>query len=138
MYSSRKSNRFPTSSRRFRGDRAQHSYLVAANEATPYARSTILTRLSPVFPFNLLNYAYGVTQVSLRGYFFASWLGMLPGTVMYVYLGSLAGSLATIGTEASPSGTLQWTVRIVGFLATVGVTVYVTRIARRALREKVA
>ncbi len=98
----------------------------------------LLTRLSPVFPFNLLNYAYGVTRVSLRGYLLASWLGMIPGTVLYVYLGSLAGSLATIGTGASPSGALQWAVRIVGFLATVSVTVYVTRVARRALREKVA
>ena len=56
-----------------------------------------LTRLSPVFPFNLLNYAYGITRVSLRDYFFATWIGMLPGGVMYVYLGSLAGSLATLG-----------------------------------------
>ena len=49
-----------------------------------------LTRLSPVFPFNLLNYAFGLTQVSLKDYFLASWIGMLPGTVMYVYIGSLA------------------------------------------------
>ena len=48
-----------------------------------------LTRLSPIFPFNMLNYAFGLTQVSLRDYFFASWIGMMPGTVMYVYLGSL-------------------------------------------------
>ncbi len=53
-----------------------------------------LTRLSPVFPFNLLNYAFGLTRVSLRDYFFASWIGMMPGTLMYVYLGSLAGDLA--------------------------------------------
>jgi uncharacterized membrane protein YdjX (TVP38/TMEM64 family) len=50
----------------------------------------LLTRLSPIFPFNLLNYAFGVTQVSFRDYFFASWLGMFPGTVMYVYLGTAA------------------------------------------------
>ena len=56
-----------------------------------------LTRLSPVFPFNLLNYAFGLTRVSLRDYFFASWIGMMPGTVMYVYLGSLAGDLASVG-----------------------------------------
>ena len=51
----------------------------------------LLTRLSPVFPFNLLNYAFGLTRVSLKHYFFASWLGMIPGTMMYVYIGSLAG-----------------------------------------------
>ena len=50
-----------------------------------------LTRLSPVFPFNLLNYAFGLTRVSLSHYVIASWIGMMPGTVMYVYLGSVAG-----------------------------------------------
>ena len=55
-----------------------------------------LTRLSPIFPFNMLNYAFGLTQVSLRDYFFASWIGMMPGTVMYVYLGSLAGSTLNV------------------------------------------
>jgi uncharacterized membrane protein YdjX (TVP38/TMEM64 family) len=54
----------------------------------------LLTRLSPVFPFNLLNYAFGLTQVRVRHYFFASWLGMIPGTIMYVYIGSLAGGRA--------------------------------------------
>ncbi|MFN9672787.1 MAG: TVP38/TMEM64 family protein, partial [Microcystis sp.] len=57
----------------------------------------LLTRLSPIFPFNLLNYAYGVTGVSLKDYLLGS-AGMIPGTIMYVYIGSLAGSLATIGT----------------------------------------
>jgi uncharacterized membrane protein YdjX (TVP38/TMEM64 family) len=57
-----------------------------------------LTRLSPVFPFNLLNYAFGLTQVKLKHYVIASWLGMLPGTIMYVYIGSLAGDLATLGS----------------------------------------
>lgn len=51
----------------------------------------LLTRLSPVFPFTLLNYAFGLTQVRLREYVLASWIGMMPGTVMYVYFGSLAG-----------------------------------------------
>jgi uncharacterized membrane protein YdjX (TVP38/TMEM64 family) len=97
-----------------------------------------LTRLSPIFPFNLLNYAYGVTKVSLRDYFLASWIGMLPGTIMYVYIGSLAGDLATLGTGSGPATTAQWVLRVVGLLATVAVTVYVTRIARRALEEKVA
>ena len=97
-----------------------------------------LTRLSPIFPFNLLNYAYGITKVSLRDYFLASWVGMLPGTVMYVYIGSLAGDLARLGTQGSPPNAAQWALRVVGFLATVAVTVYITRIARTALKERVA
>jgi uncharacterized membrane protein YdjX (TVP38/TMEM64 family) len=96
-----------------------------------------LTRLSPVFPFNLLNYAYGITRVSLRDYFFASWIGMLPGTVMYVYLGSLAGSLATLGRHGAGRTPAQWALYGVGLLATVVVTVLVTRIARAALAKKV-
>jgi uncharacterized membrane protein YdjX (TVP38/TMEM64 family) len=95
-----------------------------------------LTRLSPVFPFNLLNYAFGLTRVSLRDYVVASWIGMLPGTVMYVYLGSLAGSLAAVGQGRGARSSAEWGLYAVGFLATIGVTVYVTRLARRALRER--
>ncbi len=94
-----------------------------------------LTRNSPVFPFNLSNYAYGLTAVPAGGYLLASWIGMLPGTVMYVYLGSLAASLATLGTGEHQTGIVQWILYGVGFLATVAVTVIVTRIARKALRR---
>lgn len=98
----------------------------------------LLTRLSPVFPFNLLNYAFGVTGVSLKDYALGS-IGMIPGTVMYVYIGSLAGDLARIGTEGqSTNPAIQWAIRIIGFIATVAVTVYVTRIARKALAERVS
>jgi uncharacterized membrane protein YdjX (TVP38/TMEM64 family) len=97
-----------------------------------------LTRLSPVFPFNLLNYAFGVTGVSLRDYILG-FVGMIPGTIMYVYLGNLAGSCALIGTKGQPTNsTVEWTMRIIGFIATVAVTVFVTRIARKALDEKVS
>jgi len=75
--------------------------------------------------------------VSLKDYALAS-IGMFPGTVMYVYIGSLAGDLARIGGENQPTDpTIQWIIRIVGLIATVAVTVYVTRIARKALAEKV-
>jgi uncharacterized membrane protein YdjX (TVP38/TMEM64 family) len=98
----------------------------------------LLTRLSPVFPFNLLNYAYGLTRVTLRDYFFASWAGMIPGTILYVYIGSLSGDLAGAGNASgggarTPAG---WALDAVGFIATVAVVVYVTRIGSRALREK--
>ena len=95
----------------------------------------LLTRLSPIFPFSLLNYALGVTGISLQDYLLGS-IGMIPMTITYVYLGSLAGDLGTIDNAtqfASPQ--LQWTLRIVGSIATVGVTVFVTRIARQALKE---
>lgn len=97
----------------------------------------LLTRLSPIFPFNLLNYAFGITGVSLKDYFIGS-VGMIPGTIMYVYIGSLAGNLARIGTEAQPTNsTVQWIIRILGLIATVAVTVFVTRVAQKALDEAV-
>ncbi len=98
----------------------------------------LLTRLSPVFPFNLLNYAYGVTGVSLKDYLLGS-AGMIPGTIMYVYIGSLAGNLATIGTSTPATNpVLQWTIRLIGFIATVAVTLYVTKIARQALASVIS
>ena len=97
-----------------------------------------LTRLSPIFPFNALNYGYGVTNVSLRDYFFASWIGMMPGTVMYVYIGTLAGDLATIGAgEERARTTGEWILLGVGFVATVVVTLFVTRLARKALGSRI-
>ncbi len=96
-----------------------------------------LTRLSPVFPFNLLNYGYGLTAVRLRDYFFASWAGMFPGTVLYVYLGSLAGSLASLDGSGGGRSPGQWALYGVGLLATIAVTVFVTRIARAALAKRV-
>lgn len=97
----------------------------------------LLTRLSPIFPFNLLNYAYGLTKVSFKDYVLGT-LGILPGTIMFVYVGSLAQNLATIGAEGveTPGG-VQWAIRIIGFVATVAVTIYVTKIARKALSQKV-
>ncbi|WP_017660242.1 TVP38/TMEM64 family protein [Baaleninema simplex] len=100
----------------------------------------LLTRLSPVFPYNLLNYAYGLTNVSLKDYVIGA-VGMIPGTVMYVYIGSLAGSLATLGTNTATSNPqaerIQLGLQIIGFIATVAVTLYVTRLARQALAQKV-
>ena len=95
----------------------------------------LLTRLSPVFPFNLLNYAFGVTGVTLKDYALAS-VGMFPATVMYVYIGSLAGDIARIGSENQPTdSTIQWAIRIVGFMTTLAVTLYVTKIASKAIAE---
>jgi uncharacterized membrane protein YdjX (TVP38/TMEM64 family) len=97
-----------------------------------------LTRLSPVFPFNLLNYTFGLTRVSLKHYFFASWLGMIPGTMMYVYIGSLAGDLASLGAGGRSRTTAEWVLYGIGLVATVLVTVFVTRLARSALSSRIS
>src|SRR5262245_44374127 len=94
-----------------------------------------LLRLSPVFPFNLLNYALGLTKVRFLDFFVAS-AGMLPGTLLYVYYGKLAGDVAALaGGSAVTKGPEYYAVLILGLVATIVVTTIVTRIARRALKE---
>lgn len=92
----------------------------------------MLLRLSPAVPFNLQNYLYGVTAVRFWPCVLASWVAMLPATFMYVYLGSLGGAAAA-GHDASPA---EWTLRGIGLLTTVVVTVYVARLARNAIRRR--
>lgn len=93
----------------------------------------LLLRLSPVIPFNLLNYALGVSDVRVSRYVAASLVGMLPGTWMYVYLGSLADTAAGL-TEASRRGSSpRLALTVAGLIATILLVVFVTRSARRAL-----
>jgi uncharacterized membrane protein YdjX (TVP38/TMEM64 family) len=96
----------------------------------------LLLRLSPLFPFNVLNYALGLTRVRLRTYALASLIGMFPGTLLYVYLGSLVTSAAQLASGQRPQGgpygqLLFWG----GLAATVLATVLITRSARRALAQ---
>ncbi len=96
----------------------------------------LLTRLSPIFPFNLLNYSLGLTAVRFWTYVGVSWIGMIPGTVLYVYLGSIASDLASLlagEVGASPVG--NWPL-YVGLVATLILTVVISRIATKALSER--
>lgn len=105
-----------------------------------------LVRLSPVFPFTLLNYGLGVTNVKVRDYVLASFLGMLPGTLLFVYLGHAVGDVGAIfaggAKQAPPPGASFFQLHgkqvllAVGLLATIAVTTYVTKIARKALQEE--
>lgn len=116
---------------------AQNQTFAALNQALNREglKIILLTRLSPIFPFSLLNYAFGVTGISLRNYFLGS-VGMIPMTITYVYLGSLAGDLANInGASQLANAELQWTIRIIGLVATIGATFYITRVARQALAK---
>ena len=97
-----------------------------------------LLRLSPIFPYNLLNYALGLTSVTFRDYVIAS-IGMLPGTFLYVYYGKALGSLAAVaGGARVEKGAGYWIVLGAGLLATLVVTTLVTRIAGRALAQEVS
>lgn len=99
-------------------------------------RLVLLLRLSPVLPYNLLNYSLGLTRVRFRDFLLGS-VGMLPGTILYVYYGKVAGDLATLA-HGSPArhDAAYWTLLAAGLAATIGATVLVTRTARRALQEE--
>jgi uncharacterized membrane protein YdjX (TVP38/TMEM64 family) len=92
-----------------------------------------LTRLSPVFPYNIINYVYGLTGVKFRDYFFATWIGMFPITVLYVYIGSAAKNLAAIFAGDVETGTAGRVALFAGLAATFVLTVVITRIATRSL-----
>ncbi len=100
-----------------------------------------LLRLSPLFPFNLLNYSLGLTRVSFLQYLAAS-IAMLPGTLLYVYYGAVArkatGSLAAAASGAGvQKGAESWVFLGIGLVATLVVTTFVTRLAGRALRQQI-
>jgi uncharacterized membrane protein YdjX (TVP38/TMEM64 family) len=96
-----------------------------------------LLRLSPAVPFSLGNYLFGLTAIGFWPYVLSSWIAMLPGTFLYVYLGH-AGSagLAAASSGEMEKGSGQWVLLGVGLLATIVVTVYVTRLARREIAKR--
>jgi uncharacterized membrane protein YdjX (TVP38/TMEM64 family) len=107
----------------------------AAVEANGF-KVVFLLRLSPIFPFTLLNYALGLTRVRLRDFVLASFLGMLPGTFLYVYLGSSVANLAALASgRATGGGTWEHLLFWGGLAATLLVVVLVTRTARQALNR---
>ena len=93
------------------------------------ARIVALVRLSPVFPFTIVNYLFGLTPVKLASYFFASWIAMLPGTLAYVYFGSALGDVTGSAT------TLQKTIKISLAVAAVVATIFIARIAAKAIKS---
>ncbi len=98
-----------------------------------------LLRLSPAVPFNLQNYLYGLTAIRFWPCVGASAVFMLPGTFMYVYLGHLGGQgLAAASGGGAGRSVGQWALLVVGLLATIAVTVYVTRLANNAIRNQTA
>lgn len=98
-------------------------------------RIVFLLRLSPVVPFNVLNYALGITRVRFTDYLVAS-LGMLPGAALYVYYGKLAGDVAALaGDVPRETGFASDVVLALGLAATAAATLVLARVARRALHR---
>ncbi len=96
-------------------------------------RIVVLTRLTPLFPFALQNYAYGLTRVRLSEYALASWLGMAPGTFLFVYIGAAAGEAVKAGAQGRVRTPMEWAFLAVGLLAAVAAVMKISREAKRAL-----
>jgi uncharacterized membrane protein YdjX (TVP38/TMEM64 family) len=92
-----------------------------------------LLRLSSTIPFSLLNYAYGLTRIGFWSYITVSWLAMLPGACLYVYMGDLTGSALKEGQQRSPA---EWASLGVGLLAMITASIYLTSRANQKLRER--
>ncbi|HEV3342708.1 MAG TPA: TVP38/TMEM64 family protein [Pirellulales bacterium] len=94
----------------------------------------VLCRLSPLLPYALLNYGFGLTRMSLARFALASWLGMLPGTIVYAYLGAATGRFVDTPTDAAPTSAGRLLL-VAGIAASITLLVVLTRIATRALRS---
>jgi uncharacterized membrane protein YdjX (TVP38/TMEM64 family) len=98
-------------------------------------RIVFLLRLSPVVPFNFLNYALGITRISIKDFVIAS-AGTLPGAVMYAYAGKVTSeALALAGQAELPKNPSYYAFLVAGLAATLAATTVITRTARRALRD---
>lgn len=98
-------------------------------------RIVFLLRLSPVVPFNVLNYALGLTTISLADFLLAS-VGMVPGAFMYAYTGRVGGeALALAGKAQVPRDASYYAMLVAGLAATVAAAMLLTRTARRALHD---
>lgn len=97
----------------------------------------LLLRLSPIFPFNVMNYLMSLTGMSLKNFVAGSWLGMLPGTVLYVYLGSAASDLTALLAGEYDAGPYGQAFFIGGLIATAAVTVLIARFAAKTLKETI-
>ncbi len=109
----------------------------ALDQATRHEGFVIvfLTRLSPLFPFNLINYGLALTSVRFKDYFLASWIGMLPATILYVYIGSVAKDLTELTSGGVQGGVVGRVLLFVGLAATVLLTIIITRKATRTLAQ---
>ncbi|HXV27476.1 MAG TPA: TVP38/TMEM64 family protein [bacterium] len=93
----------------------------------------VLARLSPIFPFFIGNYLFGLTSLSAKNYLAASVIGTVPSTAVYVYLGTLSRDLSLIGSGGRSRTPAEWGLFLVGMMATILLTLYFRRLARKAL-----
>lgn len=97
-----------------------------------------LIRLSPVFPFIPMNFVFGLTRIPFWQFVLTTWISILPVTMLFVYLGTLLGDIAALGTQPIAAGRTKWIVTGIGFITTVVVSLLIARIARKALSTRLA
>jgi uncharacterized membrane protein YdjX (TVP38/TMEM64 family) len=97
----------------------------------------ILARLSPIFPFLVGNYAFGLTRMKAVHYFLATVIGTLPSSTVYVYLGTVTGNLAGVGGARPGRSPAEWALLGVGLIATIALSVYLRSIAAKALKKDI-
>jgi uncharacterized membrane protein YdjX (TVP38/TMEM64 family) len=117
---------------------ARHAKLRAIEDAVETGgwKIVCLARLSPIMPYSLINYGLGVTKISVLQFLFATEVGAIPSTGLYVYLGKLAGNLSQLGPDLHRHRPLEWIFQGVGLVLTIIVTVYVTRKASQSLQKR--
>lgn len=109
-------------------------FKLVSKELAPHGwKIVLLTRLIPFFPSKISNYFFGLTPFSFRGYVGGSFVGFIPFSVHNAYLGSIAADIATLGERNVGRTPLEWTLYSMGFLAAIGVVIYLNHLARRAL-----
>lgn len=95
----------------------------------------ILIRIAPLLPFAAINYLLAMTAVSRRDYLVGSAVGMLPFTLLYVYLGQAATDVVALLEGKETSHWSIWGLAI-GVVAAIVVSVIIQRLAHRALEGK--
>ncbi|MBW2689560.1 MAG: TVP38/TMEM64 family protein [Deltaproteobacteria bacterium] len=131
--------------RHFFGERASrfiltHSKLKLLNDELSREgwKIVLLTNLVPFFPFKLSHYFFGLTGFSLRDLFIGVFFGIMPITITNAYIGSLASDLSTLGLRSSSRSQADWVIYGIGLVIMIGVVVYITRLALRALDKYVS
>ena len=98
---------------------------------------TVLLRLCPLIPFNAFNYIMGVTSVHFKDYAIGG-LGMIPGTIVYVFVGTTIGNIADAASGEFEGGTITLVLLIVGTILAFAAIVYITIVVKRYLNKQLA
>lgn len=100
-------------------------------------RVVFLLRLASILPFIPLSYLLGMSRMSIRQYVLATWTGLLPGTVLYVFTGSLVSEVSQLSESGETVSHITWALTIAGGIVVIITLTMIARRARRVLNQKV-